>query len=86
MIGDGDPERDLAALVVRQAGRLVATGNRYEPNQLLDPDGARVVAVTAYFQDLLAAGRSESTVRSYLTSADGGHADRRISALTSENG
>ena len=65
MIGDGDPERDLAALVVRQAGRLVATGNRYEPYQLLDPDGARVVAVTAYFQDLLAAGRSESTVRSY---------------------
>ena len=65
MIGDGDPERDLAALVVRQAGRLVATGNRYEPYQLLDPDGARVVAVTAYFRDLLAAGRSESTVRSY---------------------
>ena len=65
MIRDGDPERDLAALVVRQAGRLVATGNRYEPYQLLDPDGARVVAVTAYFRDLLAAGRSESTVRSY---------------------
>jgi len=43
----------------------VATGNRYEPYQLRDPDGVPVVAVTAYFRDLLAAGRAESTVRSY---------------------
>ncbi len=53
------------ALVVPLSGRLVATGNRYEPYQLLDPDGALVEAVTAYFRDLLAAGRAESTVRSY---------------------
>lgn len=65
MIGDGDPERDLAALVVPQSGRLVATGNRYEPYRLIDPDGAVVEAATAYFRDLLAAGRAESTVRSY---------------------
>jgi hypothetical protein len=65
VIGESDPERDLAALVVPQAGRLVATGNRYEPYRLLDPDGVPVVAVTVYFRDLLAAGRSESTVRSY---------------------
>jgi site-specific recombinase XerD len=65
MIEDGDPERDLVALVVAQSGRLVATGNRYEPYQLLDPDGVLVEAVTAYFRDLLAAGRAESTVRSY---------------------
>jgi len=65
MIGDGDPERDLAALVVPLSGRLVATGNRYEPYRLLDPGGAVVVAVTGYFRDLLAAGRSESTLRSY---------------------
>jgi len=65
MIENGDPERDLAALVIPQSGRLVATGNRYEPCQLLDPEGAVVEAVTAWFRDLLAAGRAASTVRSY---------------------
>ena len=65
MIGDGDPERDLAALVVPQSGRLVATGIRYEPFRLLDPGGSVVGAVTEWFRDLLAAGRAESTLRSY---------------------
>jgi site-specific recombinase XerD len=65
MIGDDEPSRDLAALVVPQAGRLVATGDRYEPYRLVDGDGVAVAAVAAYFQDLLAAGRAESTVRSY---------------------
>ncbi|HEV2537752.1 MAG TPA: site-specific integrase [Streptosporangiaceae bacterium] len=57
--------RDLSALVVPQVGRVVATGNSWEPYQLLDPDGVPVEAVTAYFRDLLAAGRAGSTVRSY---------------------
>ena len=65
MIGDDEPFRDLAALVVPQAGRLAATGDRYEPYRLVGADGVAVAAVTAYFQDLLAAGRAESTVRSY---------------------
>ncbi len=65
MIGDGDPERDLAALVVPQSGRLVATGNRYESYRLLDPDGMVVEAAAAWFRDLLAAGRAASTVWSY---------------------
>jgi integrase len=65
MIGDGEPERDLAALVVPLSGRLVATGNRYEPYRLLDPDGSVVGAVTVYFRDLLAAGRAGATLRSY---------------------
>ena len=65
MIGDDEPSRDLAALVVPQAGRLVVTGDRYEPYRLVDADGAAVAAATAYFRDLLAAGRAESTVRSY---------------------
>ena len=65
MIDDSEPERDLAALVVPWSGQLVSTGDRYEPYRLVDPGGAPVEAVTAYFRDLLAAGRAESTVRSY---------------------
>src|ERR1039457_5419878 len=65
MIGDDEPSRDLAALVVPQAGRLVATGDRYEAYRLVDADGAAVAAATAYFRDLLAAGRAEATIRSY---------------------
>ncbi len=65
MTGDDEPSRDLAALVVPQAGRLIATGDRYEPYRLVDADGMAVAAATAYFRDLLAAGRAESTVRSY---------------------
>jgi len=65
MIKEGGLESDLAALVVPQSGRLVATGDRYEPYQLIDPGGVVVGPVTAYFRDLLAAGRAELTVRSY---------------------
>jgi site-specific recombinase XerD len=65
MIGDDEPSRDLAGLVVPQTGRLRATGDRYEPYRLVDADGVAVAAATAYFRDLLAAGRAESTVRSY---------------------
>lgn len=65
VIGEDEPARDLAALVVPQVGRLAAIGDRYEPYRLVDANGAAIVGVTAYFGDLLAAGRSESTVRSY---------------------
>ena len=34
MITEGGLDRDLAALVVPPSGRLVATGDRYEPYQL----------------------------------------------------
>ena len=61
----GEPERDLAALVVARVGRLVGTGDRYEPFRLIDADGAVAEPVTACFRDLLAAGRAEATVRSY---------------------
>ncbi|MGH3218428.1 MAG: tyrosine-type recombinase/integrase [Streptosporangiaceae bacterium] len=56
---------DLAGLVVPLAGRLVATGDRWEPYRLLDGDGVSVVAAAAYFSHLQAAGRPEATVRSY---------------------
>src|ERR1700751_3015035 len=65
MTGDDEPSRDLAALVVPQDGRLAATGDRYEPYRLVGADGVAVAAATAFFRDLLAAGRAESTVRSY---------------------
>ncbi len=52
-------------LVVPAVGSLLATGSRYEPYRLVAPGGVRVEAVTAYFRDLQAAGRTEATVRSY---------------------
>jgi hypothetical protein len=57
--------RDLAALVVPQAGGLVATGSLWEPYRLVDADGLTVEPVAAYLRDLQAAGRSEATMRSY---------------------
>jgi site-specific recombinase XerD len=67
VIEEGDPDRDLAALRVPQTGRLVATGNRYEPYQVVDPDGVVMDGAAQFFRDLLAAGKAESTVRSYGT-------------------
>ncbi len=57
--------RDLAAMVVPQVGRLVATEDAWEPYQLLDPTGTPVRAVSDWFHDLQAAGRSPATLRSY---------------------
>jgi len=57
--------RDLAGMVVPQAGRLVVTVDAWEPYQLLDPTGTPVKAVSDWFHDLQAAGRSPATLRSY---------------------
>ncbi len=65
MVGDGGQGRDLSGLAVPRSGRLVATGDRYEPYRLIGPDGVVVEAAAGFFRDLLAAGRAESTVRSY---------------------
>lgn len=67
MTSEQEPSRDLAALVVPQVGRLVDTGDRWEPHRLVDSDGAVVEAVSAWFADLQAGGRSSATVRSYGT-------------------
>ncbi len=50
---------------VRQVGALTATGSEWEPYRLVDPDGVAVEAVSAFFRDLQAAGRSTLTVRSH---------------------
>jgi len=65
MTGDDEPSRDLAALAVPQGGRMVATGDRYEPYRLVGADGVVVADAASFFRDLLAAGRAEATVRSY---------------------
>src|SRR5215472_16199089 len=58
MVEQEDPGRDLAGLVVPLTGRLVATGDRWEPCRLLDASGVSVGAARAYFGHLQAAGRS----------------------------
>ena len=57
--------RDLAALVVPRRGGCWPRGTGTSLTGWLDPDGAVVEAVTAYFRDLLAAGGAASTIRSY---------------------
>ena len=54
-------------LGVPAVGSLAVTGSKWEPYRLLDPQGRPVGAVAAFFSDLLAAGHSEATVRSYGT-------------------
>ena len=66
MLDDAGPARDLRALRVAAVGSLAATGSRgWESYRLLDRSGGTVEAVGSFFADLLAAGRSEATVRSY---------------------
>jgi len=60
-----EQERDLSRLVVSRAGRLVATGDDREPYRVVGPDGAIVEPVSVFLRDLLASGKSESTLRSY---------------------
>ena len=57
--------RDLSVLKVPAVGSLAATSSKWEPYRLLGPSGEPVGAVASFFGDLLAAGRSEATVRSY---------------------
>ncbi|MEO3857931.1 site-specific integrase [Acrocarpospora sp. B8E8] len=65
MAGDEEVPRDLGALAVPLVGVLRETGDPWEPYRLLDPAGEPVEATAAFFRDLQASGRSESTVRSY---------------------
>jgi integrase len=62
---EADESRDLAGLRVPTVGSLVATGSKWEPFRLLDPVECTVDPAAAFFADLLAAGRSEATIRSY---------------------
>jgi len=65
MFEEAEVPRDLVNLVVPQRGGLVATGERQEPFRLVDGDGLVVAAAAEFFCDLQAAGRPDSTLRSY---------------------
>ncbi|MHB2023729.1 MAG: tyrosine-type recombinase/integrase [Mycobacteriales bacterium] len=65
MIGTGDSERDLAALVVVRTGSLAEVDDPWEPYRLVDPDGRVVAPVAEYLRELQAEGRSVATQRSY---------------------
>ena len=60
-----DERRDLAALVVPQAGWLERAEDRWEPCRLRDPAGAVAGPVGAFLRDLQASGRPEATLRAY---------------------
>ena len=64
MIGQDEP-RDLAALVVPQAGWLEHAEDSWEPSRLRDPAGALVGPVAAFLWDLQASGRPETTLGAY---------------------
>ena len=65
MFDDFEDVRDLSVLEVPAVGSLAATGSKWEPYRLLGPADQPEGAVASFFGDLLAAGRSEATVRSY---------------------
>lgn len=65
MIKSEQPGRDLATLVVPRTCRLVATDDAWEPYRLLDADDSVVDEAATFLRDLLAAGKSVSTLRSY---------------------
>ena len=65
MINGGDGARDLSSLRVLRCGALEATGDLFEPYQVVDVDGVVVAPVAAYLRDLQACGRPAATQRSY---------------------
>ena len=65
MISGGDGARDLSSLRVLRCGALEATGDLFEPYQVVDVDGVGVAPAAAYLRDLQACGRPAATQRSY---------------------
>src|SRR5258708_11761031 len=65
MSESGERGRDLSGLVVSRAGGLVLTSDEREPYRLIGADGQVVESVSVFLRDLLAAGKSATTLRSY---------------------
>ena len=64
-MGDDEEARDLAMLAVPLTGSLQETDDPWLPYRLVDPSGDPVEAVSIFFRDLQAVGRSAATIRSY---------------------
>ena len=64
---DAQAERpdDRALLFAPQVGRVMATGNEWEPWRLLDAEEMMVGVVSEWLAELQATGRSPATLRSY---------------------
>ena len=58
-------DRDLSMLVVPRVGAVEVREDLWEPVRLIDPSGVPLTAVTAFMNELQAAGRSSATQRSY---------------------
>lgn len=65
MIQPEEEGRDLARLIVPRTGSLVTTGDATEPFRLLDSHNDGIEPVRMFLRELLASGRSPSTLRSY---------------------
>ncbi|MGV9885034.1 hypothetical protein [Streptomyces sp. NPDC003006] len=65
MPGEQRPDRDLKNFVLPELGKLLETGDPWEPYQVLDPFGRRIEPVATYLRDLMAADSSPLTPRSY---------------------
>jgi integrase len=65
VINAGDGGRDLSLLRVLRCGAVEATGDPFEPYQVVDVDGVVVAPVAAFLRDLQACGRPAATQRSY---------------------
>jgi hypothetical protein len=65
MIESEKADRDLSCFVVPRTGQLISTDDKWEPYRLLDGDGVPAAAVAVFLRELLAAGRSVATLRSY---------------------
>jgi len=64
-MNDQEVPEDLALVVVPVVGRLVETGEAWEPYRLLDAAGVTVEPVSEFSRELQAMGRSSATSRSY---------------------
>jgi integrase len=65
VINERDGARDLSSLRVLRCGAVEATGDPFEPYQVVDVDGVVVAPAAAYLKDLQACGRPAATQRSY---------------------
>src|SRR5258708_28274600 len=65
MSGSGERGRNLSGVVVSRAGGLVRSSDEREPYRLIGADGQVAEPVSVFLRDLLAAGKSAATLRSY---------------------